>query len=115
LPEPADTGLTAARRDRSAVAGRPLEIFKEQHSRKFGAIQRVAFRKLVTLHAAEALSDLAGVGNSLEALGGDRKGRHAIRVNLQYRLCFVWLDGKTRAMLRLSIITEEEIYCAKNP
>jgi len=68
-------------------------IFNEKHSRKFRAIQRVAFRKLVMLHAAKALSDLAGVGNSLEALAGDRKGQHAIRVNLQYRLCFVWSDG----------------------
>ncbi len=45
------------------------------------------------LNAAKALSDLAGTGNSLEALGGDRKGQHAIRVTIQYRLCFVWSDG----------------------
>lgn len=45
------------------------------------------------LHAANALSDLAGVGNSLEALTGDRTGQHAIRVNIQYRLCFTWSDG----------------------
>ncbi len=69
------------------------KIFAEKHSRKFAAIQRAAFRKLVMLHAAKALSDLAGVGNSLEALTGDREGQHAIRVNLQYRLCFVWSDG----------------------
>jgi hypothetical protein len=56
--------------------------FKEQYSRKSGAIQCVAFRKLVMLHAANALSDLAGVGNSLEALTGDRKGQYAIRVAL---------------------------------
>ena len=45
------------------------------------------------LHAATALSDLAGVGNSLEALTGDRRGQHSIRISGQYRLCFVWLDG----------------------
>jgi proteic killer suppression protein len=67
-------------------------IFNEKHSRRFDAIQRVAFRKLVMLHAANALGDLAGVGNSLEALAGDRKGQHAIRVNSQYRLCFAWAD-----------------------
>jgi proteic killer suppression protein len=69
------------------------KIFREQHSRKFGAIQRVAFRKLAMLHAANALSDLAGVGNSLEALTGDRKGQYAIRISIRYRLCFEWSDG----------------------
>jgi proteic killer suppression protein len=69
------------------------KIFNERHSRKFGAIQRVAFRKLVMLHAAKTLSDLAGAGNSVEALTANRKGQHAIRVSLKYRLCFVWSDG----------------------
>jgi proteic killer suppression protein len=45
------------------------------------------------LHAAKRLSDLAGPSNSLEALRGDRKGRYAVRVNDQFRLCFVWLEG----------------------
>jgi proteic killer suppression protein len=40
--------------------------------------------------AATTLSDLAGAGNSLEALTADRLGQHAIRVSLKYRLCFVW-------------------------
>ena len=44
------------------------------------------------LHAAEKLSDLAGVSNSLEALTGDRKGQHAIHVNDRYRLCFIWTE-----------------------
>jgi toxin HigB-1 len=69
------------------------KIFKEKHSQKFGAIQRVAFRKLVMLHAAKAFNDLAGASNSLEALSGGRKGRNAIRINIQYRLGFVWSDG----------------------
>ncbi len=69
------------------------KIFNAKRSRKFESIQRVAFRKLVMLHAAHALGDLAGPGNSLEALTGDRQGQHAIRVNSQYRLCFVWADG----------------------
>jgi proteic killer suppression protein len=83
------------------------KIFNEQPSRKFGAIRRFAFRKPAMLHAAKARSDLAGVGNSLEALAGDRKGQHAIRVSLQYRLCFVWSDGNA-GDAGLSIITEEE-------
>jgi len=43
---------------------------------------------------AETLQDLAALpGNHLEALKGDRKGQHSIRINHQYRLCFVWADG----------------------
>jgi toxin HigB-1 len=68
-------------------------IFREETSRKFGNIQRVAFRRLVLLDNAGALSDLAGGGASLEALMKDRRGQHAIRINDQYRICFVWSDG----------------------
>ena len=46
------------------------------------------------LDEAETLQDLAALpGNHLEALRGDRKGRHSIRINDQYRICFVWADG----------------------
>lgn len=44
------------------------------------------------LNAAEKISDLAGVSKSLELLTGDRKGQHAIRINDQYRLCFIWSE-----------------------
>ncbi len=51
-------------------------------------------RKLEMLDAAEKLTDLlVPPGNRPEALTGDRQGQHAIRVNDQYRLCFVWRDG----------------------
>ena len=54
-------------------------------------IQRVAARKLAQLNAAESLDDLkAPPGNRLEALKGDRKGQHSIRVNQQWRVCFRW-------------------------
>lgn len=66
------------------------KVFREQKSRKFASIHRAAFRKLVMLHAAAKLSDLAGVGASLEALKKDRAGQHSIRVNDRYRICFVW-------------------------
>lgn len=57
-------------------------------------MQRVAQRKLRLLHQAEALSDLAAPpGNRLEALRGDRAGQHSIRINDQWRICFVWQDG----------------------
>jgi len=69
------------------------KIYKQQRSRKYGNIQRAAFRKLILLEAITALSDLTGVGNSLEALRGNRHGQHAIRINEQFRLCFLWKNG----------------------
>lgn len=54
-------------------------------------IQRVALRKLRQLGAAESLEDLrVPPGNRLEALKGDRVGQHSIRINDQWRICFVW-------------------------
>lgn len=54
-------------------------------------IERVALRKLVMLDAAESLEDLrVPPGNRLEALKGDRAGQHSIRINQQWRVCFVW-------------------------
>lgn len=51
----------------------------------------IARRKLDQLNAAAALTDLrAPPNNRLEALRGDRKGQHSIRINDQYRICFVW-------------------------
>jgi proteic killer suppression protein len=58
-------------------------------------IQRIALRKLKQLQASVELNDLAvPPGNRLEALGGDRKGQHSIRINDQYRVCFIWNEGK---------------------
>ena len=54
-------------------------------------IQKVARRKLLAVHAAVLLEDLrAPPNNQLEALRGDRIGQHSIRVNDQWRICFVW-------------------------
>ena len=45
------------------------------------------------LNAAAALTDLAAVpGNRLEALRGDRRGQHSIRINEQWRVCFIWVE-----------------------
>lgn len=53
-----------------------------------------AVRKLFLLDTATRLSDLAvPPGNRLEALSGDRAGQHSIRINDQWRICFVWIDG----------------------
>jgi toxin HigB-1 len=58
------------------------ELFYYQHSKRFRGIERVALRKLLQLHATTELRVLASPpGNQLEALRGDRKGQHSIRIN----------------------------------
>ena len=58
------------------------------------AIQKAAARNLEILDAARDLDDLRiPPGNRLEALSGDRRGQHSIRINEQWRVCFVWHDG----------------------
>ncbi|EDY18411.1 plasmid maintenance system killer [Chthoniobacter flavus Ellin428] len=71
-------------------------IWNGKGSRRFPAdIQRVAVRKLLQLSASEVLSDLrVPPGNRLEALKGGRAGQHSIRINDQWRICFVWKDGQ---------------------
>ncbi|KAA2235833.1 type II toxin-antitoxin system RelE/ParE family toxin [Salinarimonas soli] len=55
---------------------------------------RIARRKLEAVNAAEVLEDLrAPPGNRLEALTADRQGQHSIRINDQWRVCFVWSEG----------------------
>ena len=62
--------------------------------RAFVNIQKVAMRKLVMLDAAGRLEDLRiPPGNRLEALAGDRAGQHSIRINEQFRVCFVWTSN----------------------
>ncbi len=61
---------------------------------RFRAFERVAYRKIKYLMAAVSLEDLrVPPGNRLEALAGDRAGQHSIRINDQWRICFVWKDG----------------------
>ena len=62
--------------------------------RRFRAFERVAYRKIKYLMAASTLEDLrVPPGNRLEPLGGDRRGQHSIRINDQWRICFVWKDN----------------------
>jgi toxin HigB-1 len=69
-------------------------LFNSFQSRKFGTITQAAMRKLKMLDAAESLSSLRNTpGNNLEALIGDRKGQHSVRINERYRVCFEWKDG----------------------
>ena len=66
-------------------------LFATGRSKRFGAIITVATRKLTLLDAAATLEFLKSPpGNHLEALKGDRKGRHSIRINDQWRICFRW-------------------------
>ena len=66
-----------------AVRGVPLKL------------QERARAKLLVIDAAKLLDDLRRPpGNRLEALAGDRKGQHSIRINDQWRICFKWRDGE---------------------
>ena len=66
-------------------------LFHSRVVRRFKNFERVARRKLLQLHAATVLDSLRiPPGNNLEALKGDRKGQHSIRINDQRRVCFVW-------------------------
>jgi len=57
-------------------------------------LQRNTLRKLVAVDGAEALQDLRiPPGNRLEKLSGSRRGQLSIRINDQWRICFIWKDG----------------------
>jgi proteic killer suppression protein len=69
-------------------------LFADERVRRLHACERPARRKLLLLDAALTLDDLRSPpGNRLEALGGNRKGQHSIRINDQWRICFRWKDG----------------------
>ena len=70
-------------------------LFRRERVRKFGVdVERAAFRKLLMIDAASVIGSLkVPPGNRLEALKGDRRGQHSIRINAQWRICFVWRDG----------------------
>jgi proteic killer suppression protein len=62
--------------------------------RRFSSIEGVARRKLRQLEIAGNINDLrVPPGNRLETLRGNRKGQHSIRINDQFRLCFVWTES----------------------
>lgn len=71
------------------------KLFRRERSKAVPHdLQRVALRKLVQVDAATNLEDLrVPPGNRLEALAAERKGQHSIRINDQWRVCFVWRDG----------------------
>lgn len=69
-------------------------LFQRNRVKRFVNIEAVARRKLNQLHAATTLDFLrVPPGNNLEALAGDRKGQHSIRINDQWRICFRFDQG----------------------
>jgi proteic killer suppression protein len=69
-------------------------LFRRERVKQFEPFERRAQRKLAELDAATSLNDLRAIpGNRLEKLKGDRKAQHSIRINDQWRVCFLWKDG----------------------
>ena len=69
-------------------------LYHRERQKRLRAIELVARRKLRQLDSATELRDLASPpGNRLEVLRGDREGQYSIRINDQWRICFVWRDG----------------------
>lgn len=81
--------MIASFKDREAQA-----IFNQTPSRRLPRdIQKRALNKLLMLNAAQEVKDLRSPpSNKLAALGGDRQGQYSIRINDQYRICFLWVD-----------------------
>ena len=78
---------------RSFLCADTEALYEGRRPRRFRNIETVAQRKLQMLEDAEELRDLASPpGNRLEALKDDRKGQHSIRINDQWRVCFVWTE-----------------------
>ena len=84
------------------------KIFNRQRSRKLpGDIQQIALRKLRMINRTQSLQDLrVPPANRLEKLAGDRAGQFSIRINDQWRICFIWQDGDVLGV-EILIITIE--------
>ncbi len=78
-----------------SFAGQDTEaLFNDRRVRRFQSIERQARKRLMVLHAAPSLDALRlNPGNRFHALGGNRKGQSAIRINDQWRISFEWQDG----------------------
>ncbi len=70
-------------------------VWEESYSKRFPKeIQRIGLRKLILIHRAKDLNDLRiPPGNRLERLSGNRKNQFSIRINSQWRICFLWVNG----------------------
>ena len=72
---------------------RTRELAEGNRVKAFSGFERKAELKLDQLEAATSILDLSLPGNRLEALKGERKGQHSIRINDQWRICFEWPKG----------------------
>jgi len=72
---------------------RARELAEGNRVKAFSGFERKAELKLDQLEAATSILDLSLPGNRLEALKGERKGQHSIRINDQWRICFEWPKG----------------------
>ena len=78
---------------RSFKDRRTEDFFAGENVRRFSGFKKTAERKMVMLDSSKSLRDLAGIpGNRLEKLSGERAGQYSIRINDQWRICFVWKD-----------------------
>ena len=69
-------------------------LFGMRRVSRFANVERTALRKLVQIDLAQRLDDLrVPPGNRLESLAGNRAGQWSIRINDQFRICFVWTDA----------------------
>jgi proteic killer suppression protein len=81
----------------SFKCGETQSLFETGDSRRWNSVLRVATRKLLMLHAATELRDLRSPpGNRLEQLLGNRAGQSSIRINDQWRICFIWTEAGPR-------------------
>lgn len=70
------------------------DLYNGKFVKHFQGFARQGYRRLRILHDATTLEDLAMLpSNKLEKLSGDREGQHSIRINEQWRICFVWTDA----------------------
>jgi toxin HigB-1 len=78
---------------RSFKCKKTKDLFDDRDVKRFKSIERPARRRLMLLHQAKDLRDLMSPPSlCLEGLKGDRKGQYSIRLNKQWRICFIW-DG----------------------
>jgi toxin HigB-1 len=84
---------------RSFASRSTEQVYNDQYVRAFSGFERQARRKLQLLNAVRSLDELRSPpGNRLEALKGDRVGQHSIRINDQWRICFVWRNGHAESV-----------------
>ncbi len=71
------------------------ELYQGERVKQWRSIQRQAVKRLQILDDATCLNDLRNLSsNHFESLSGDRKGQYSIRINLQWRVCFKWIEGE---------------------